>query len=357
MRGRSGGNRKLFALAKGIETVSGHFLNFGAGEFEMYQRMAIGLLVISALLSGAIGAPNARAQEKRPSADDLLAKVAERYKKLEGYHFEHTLVVEQQVKGEKAKEIARVKLTTASERRDDPPRLWDEGPFSFNLKRMRLQADANKRQFLMACDGDQGWVYQSESNEYIERPANRPLYGPTAATMYQGVHLAPLCRFRDGSLRKPRLLDDETVAIGEQRYDCHVLECESRPVDMALPSGETVPNPFSSASGLVALLTINGFAEAPSLFKPADKAESNATLWVDKKVPIVRQGRYREAVQTAADGEDAEATETQLIVTDQYQIANIDGKLAPEVFRFTPPAKATQVEKFGAAKVKEGTEK
>jgi outer membrane lipoprotein-sorting protein len=332
---------------------------------QMNTRHAGWIIVALALLSGALAPAQesskspasklqpSKSQEKRPSADEVLQRVKDRYQKLDGYHFEHTLTFHTEAAGKKPVEVARARLITASQKQDDPLGLWGEGPFSFNLKRMRSEAIGKKFSFLMACDGETGWVYSSAGNQYIERPASRQLYGPTASTMFQAVHLAPLRRLCDGSLQEPKLLDDETLTIGQEKRVCYVLECQSKPPELELPDGRKVPSPLATSQGLLMLLMINGLSEGP-MAGPGAGPSAPVQLWIDQASSAVWQIRQQEPAKTmmepgAAEPGAAAAGDAILTMLDQFTVARFNDEVQAEVFRFVPPPNANQVEKFEQA--------
>jgi hypothetical protein len=218
---------------------------------------------------------------------------------------------------------------------------------------MRSEAVGKKFSFLMACDGETGWVYSSADNQYIERPASRQLFGPTASTMFQAVHLAPLSRLCDGSLQEPKLLDDDTLTIGQEKRACYVLECQSKPAEQELPDGSKVPSPLATSQGLLMLLMINGLSEGP-VVRPAAGPSAPVQIWIDQATSAVWQIRQQEPAKTtiepgAPEPGGAAADDAVLTMLDQFTLVRFNDEVQADIFRFVPPPKAKQVERFEQA--------
>ena len=300
----------------------------------------------------------AQEDAKQLTADQVIQKVRDKYGKLRSYHFEHSLLAEESAEDAKGTKIAEVKLISISENPgkagiDDSWReMQSKGQVPFELNRMRLEATGQWGTFLLASEGEKRWAYNSKTQEYIEREGRMAL-GPTAATMFASLHVAPLSKYVDGSLQDAKLLDDEELKISKEVKPCYVVSGRIQLKEVELPaeikSRKSFPktNPLQRVTGVLFLLQIHGFAGKESLaYLPSEDAQPQLQLWVDKQDFTIWQSRFTEAVRKHAfDGKD-EAKKVQLTVTDRFTVAKIDTDLPADLLRFKPPKEAKLVEQF-----------
>jgi hypothetical protein len=84
--------------------------------------------ILSVLLTALISTcAFAEVKPEKADAEAIIKKVREKYSTLDAYHFEHTIVVEEEQAGEKPLKIAEVTLVTASEKDKSPQRVF-RGP-------------------------------------------------------------------------------------------------------------------------------------------------------------------------------------------------------------------------------------
>lgn len=326
------------------------------------------LFLLTAVLSS-----NGYAQPNpgKPDAEAILKKVRETYTNLRGYHFEHTLVVEEIQEGQKPANIAEVTLVTASEMPAGPPREfegqrpvdeWGDAQKAkqvpHNLERCRLEVRYRRGDMVLASDGKTSWMFVGETNEFKKGERFLDVVGPTAGTMYSVLHFIPLMKFMNESLQSPKIIREEEIDVGHERKACYVLECIDKAPLLPLPPGEEPPetlkgrNPLAGATAVLMHLQIHGLVDFKRgmYLPPSDKAElPRMTLWVDAQDSIVWRTRLVEKTQRAsfeALEDKAEGEPVEVQVTDNFSVAKINARLPDELFQFTPPEDAKEVRQF-----------
>jgi outer membrane lipoprotein-sorting protein len=306
----------------------------------------------------------AQDKDERPGPEAILQKVQEQYGNLQSYHFEHTLVVREPAKDDdNGEEVARVDLTTISQRIDHGPGmpdLWKEmlakGQLPFETNRMRMESKGKRGAFLLASDGTTAWAYNKSTGEYVARGGGSAI-GPTAATMHAMLHVQRFGKYLDGRLKDAKALDDEEVKVGDETKRCYVIEGTVEPADMRslLPPGvkpsASFPktNPLQRVCGEYIALAMHGFVttgDSARFYLPMEDVQPKLKLWIDQKEFIVWQSHFSEKVnkQTRADNDKQE--KVLLTAVHKFSEAKINPKLPPDIFRFEPPPDAKKVEKF-----------
>jgi hypothetical protein len=308
----------------------------------------------------------ASAQEpaKRPESAAIIAKVYEKYGKVRSYHFEHTIRLHEAGAAREGVKVAEVTLVTISEKGKLPGTdIWSDAQkqkqFPLNLSRFYFAAKRKGADIVHACDGQTSWFFLGQTNEFKRGTGATTVLGPTAATMFTALHLAPLGRFVDQSLQVEQSLKDEAIEIGGERKECYVLEGTVKPQTRPKIPNErtTFPeeyNPVGMPTGIYMLFEMHGFGtaqEGRTLYLPptGKTASVKFALWVDRRDSTVWQCRIVEKASKSAAKEPNRGDEEKLVtleLTDTFSVVKIDSAIDPGSYRFTPPADAKEVQEF-----------
>jgi thiol-disulfide isomerase/thioredoxin len=181
-------------------------------------------------------------------------------------------------------------------------------------KLYRIEARSSVGSYVQVSDGVSEWVYQVESNRYVQRPL--PQSWPGFPKVMVDMGLMELMRawnqrsfLEDEALgyKRGTLLPEETIVIEGRRFPCYVVQ-------------------------------VNG---EDRIGHRAEMGRSQTTFWIDKQSLFFRKIRrssdnfmiVSEALKLPFHEED----------TELYSVVELNPKIDSAMFRFTPPSEAIQV--------------
>jgi thiol-disulfide isomerase/thioredoxin len=180
-------------------------------------------------------------------------------------------------------------------------------------KLYRIEARTDFGSYVQVSDGVNEWVYQVESNRYVRRPL------PQNWPEFPKIMDAGLSELRQAwdqriflenqalGYKRGTLLPEETIVIQGQRFPCYVVQ-------------------------------VNG---EDRIGHRVDEGRSQTVFWIDKQDLIFRKIRrssdtvmmVSKNLKLPYHGEN----------TELYPVVELNPKITPEMFRFTPPSEAVQV--------------
>ena len=177
----------------------------------------------------------------------------------------------------------------------------------------RIEARTSMGSYVQVSDGVHEWVYQLETNRYVKRPVpeNWPEF-PTAMDMgLMELKQAWTVRtwLEDEALeyKSATMLPEETIIIEGHRYPCYVVRVSS----------------------------------ADSIAHHKENGSSEVTFWIDKEALVFRK------IRRISDGFAMVSNDLRIPwhgeKTEEYPVVDLNPTISPEVFRFAPPAGATEV--------------
>ena len=178
----------------------------------------------------------------------------------------------------------------------------------------RIEAHTNFGTYIQVSDGVNEWVYQVESNSYVKRPV--PLNWPQfPKVMDPAIHEVKRAWEQRTwleeellSYKRAVMMPEEAIEMEGHRFLCYVLRASSD----------------------------------DSVNRHDKDTRWEMTFWIDKRDLIVRR------TLRTYDGSHAFIPTIQIAFhgdsVSDYPITEFDPNIAPETFRFTPPADAKQVE-------------
>lgn len=168
--------------------------------------------------------------------------------------------------------------------------------------------------YIQISDGVNEWLYQVESNTYVKRPV--PEDWPKFPTVMDGgLHELKQAWdertwLEDDALGYKRavLLPQETILVEGRRYPCYVVR---------VSSDDSVSR------------------------RQKNEYHEEVTFWIDKQALVFRRTRRitDSVILSSRNLHLPLHSET----TELFPVADFDPKMAPETFRFTPPADAKEV--------------
>lgn len=267
---------------------------------QVPRRAALALLALILFAAGraradapvppALTAPGAGGED---AARALLARLGEKYRRLESYLFEG---------------VTRITPATrdAGQHIDVPFRLAAVKP-----NRMRTEMMNPMVSMVTVSDGQQTWTYVPQAQQYL-KAAYSPLAGGDSSGVAIGSALAhgtPLQRYLGaiGDIRNARLVREETLDTGERRVRCQVISA-----DYDLPPGSRL-------------------------------TASTTTVWIDPAAEIALRDSVR--LTSAADASGGQPQAVDVVTT--FRVARVNEALPDSLFVFTPPPGAKLVDQFG----------
>ena len=180
-------------------------------------------------------------------------------------------------------------------------------------KLYRIEARSNSGSYVQVSDGVNEWVYQVESNRYVQRPL------PQNWPDFPKIMDAGLMELRQAweqriflenealGYKRGTLLPEETIVIEGKRFPCYVAQ-------------------------------VNG---DDRIGHRAEMGRSQTIFWIDKHDLIFR--KIRRSSDTFVIVSKTLKLPFHREDTELYPVVELDPKSTPEMFRFTPPSEAVQV--------------
>ena len=181
-------------------------------------------------------------------------------------------------------------------------------------KLYRIEARTNLGSYVQVSDGVSEWVYQVESNRYVQRPL--PENWPEFPKVMMEMGMIELRQAWEQRIflenealgyKRGTLLPEETIVIEGRRFPCYVVQVN----------------------------------DEDRIGHHAELGRSQTIFWIDKQDLIFREIRrssdtfviVSKTLKLPFHEED----------TELYPVVELDPKISPEMFRFTPPSEAIQV--------------
>lgn len=266
-----------------------------------FKSLASSFLILLLMAVVAVAQAQNTVSQPQPDAKELLKKVNEAHKNLKSFHLEGQTVLEMKGDGVFMRfELPFVIAYGAAGQK----RLQVKNPF-----------DGNKT---IVSDGKTEWVYLPTEKQFTKKPFDKASL-PEAGT-------SPLHQFKGDSMFADMISDDltdgmvsakivreEVVELSGQRINCYVVEAI-----------------YSDKS--------EGAAPEKGLVLPM-------TFWVDKDRQVVLQHKF-DGGGVFAQMFKAFADNANFTMSTTLSVAKFNETLPDSLFAFTPPADATEVEKF-----------
>jgi cytochrome c biogenesis protein CcmG/thiol:disulfide interchange protein DsbE len=177
----------------------------------------------------------------------------------------------------------------------------------------RIEAHTSFGTYIQVSDGVNEWVYQVESNAYVKRPVARnwpefpKVMDPASHEVKRAWEQRTWLEEELLSYKHAIMLPEETIEIDGHKFPCYVVHASSE----------------------------------DSVNRHDKDTRWEMTFWIDRKGLVVRRTRrtydgshaFIPTIPMAFHGDS---------VSD-YPVAEFDPDIAPETFRFSPPADAKQV--------------
>lgn len=171
---------------------------------------------------------------------------------------------------------------------------------------------------VLVHDGDSTWMYFPAANSYSKLPisggAKSAEAGAMGSGMFGGVSNA-LLSYKNvtANVKEAKVLRSEKLRVNGSDLDCWVISLEYGPwgTDVASQAAGVSPKDF----------------------------EHSKTLWVDKNSYLV----YRED-STMKMTMPKTNTPTNMKETSKIESITVNGTVSPDVFTFTPPPGATEID-------------
>lgn len=305
------------------------------------------------------------AQEDQATAEAILKKMRQAYGNLTAYHFEHTIVIEAKEDNKQPTKLAEVTLVTASDKIEMAERLLDEKPVEdrlsavehhqlpSNYRRLHMEVRHPENNVVLIHNGDAKTMFVGKLNEY---KTGEKVLSSVAGAMYFGIHMTTFMKLTDDSLQGAKIIKQEEIVVGNEKHKCHVVEANVKLSPIPLPEGTKIPeeiasdDPYAGPRGVLMILMIHGFIDKKQigLFTSANQDElPRRRLWIDNDGIIWRSELSEKVRVRRLDGDESDTGKVvELIATDLFSMATVNRPLPEELFQFTPPEGAKEVEKF-----------
>lgn len=171
---------------------------------------------------------------------------------------------------------------------------------------------------IQVSDGTNEWVYQVEGNMYVKRPL--PQNWPGFSKLYFGGNNEAMAAWSmrtslesaAAGYKHAVMLPQETISIDGHSFPCYVVH-----------------------------VTCNDYASGP------DKdTYSDTTFWIDKTALVFRKQVKHASIYSLDGGNPAIRFPFLEDSTTVYPVADLNPRIDPDTFRFTPPAGAKEVAKL-----------
>src|SRR5436190_7884300 len=263
------------------------------------------------LISAAAVLAAAQSASSQPDALDLLKNVEATYSAMGTYSARSTNLIE--MNGANLQNKMEMSMTIAAD---------SSGRFRMESKGMMGM--------LMVFDGSTMWIYMPQTNQYSKVPHEQVLAAATpeggvgvhsegAMAMF-GSFANPFHGFRSiaANLKEAKVLRSEKLHVNGSDVDCWVVS-----VEYESATGPPLGQPSQAHTDQTA-----GFERAPTKM-----------LWVDKTRYLVYQEDSTSKMTMPG------ANETMNIRnTTKFDNVTVDELVSPDVFTFTPPPGATEMD-------------
>jgi thiol-disulfide isomerase/thioredoxin len=227
-----------------------------------------------------------------PDANELKKKSAEADKRFRSLQFTLESTTEMLRPGAEPMKMISDALAT----------MENPGKFAFESRAQGIST-------VFVSNPDAMYMYMPSRHEYIKVPASA---GRTGLMARLGVKLADF----DSLHQSAKTLRDETIEVGDKKYDCWVVEKKIGDASLSVPSGDTTQSKMK---------------------------DYQTITWIDKKLLIdVRQ-------DTSMKMETAGMPSISVRVITVKKDLKVNESVDESKFAFTPPADAKEVKEFGFA--------
>lgn len=278
-----------------------------------FKSIVSSFAMLLVMAVGAVAQAQNTASQPQPDAKELLKKVNEAHKNLKTFQLEGQTVLEMKGDGVFMRfELPFVIAYGAAGQK----RLQVKNPF-----------DGNKT---IVSDGKTEWVYLPTEKQFTKKPfdkASLPEAGTSLLHQFKddSMFADMICDDLTDGMVSAKIVREEVVELGGQRFNCYVIE--------AIYSDKSEA-PAKSKDGNAA---------------EADKQEKGLvlpmTFWVDKDRQVVLQHKF-DGGGIFAQMFRAFADNANFTMSTTLSVAKFNETLPDSLFAFTPPADATEVEKF-----------
>ena len=280
--------------------------------FASFATKTSGLVLAAAALAAAQSAP------KQPDPLDLLRNVGATYAAMNTYSAKSTHVIE--MNGTNLQNKMEMSMTIAAD----------------SVGRFRID-NTGMMGMLIVSDGTTTWLYMPQTNQYskfspgqMQAPARTEDHGvqsKDSAAAYSTGGLAMFASFGNpfygyrslsSNVKEAKIIRSEKVHVNGSDVDCWVLS-----VEYESPASRQVSQASSEHSAGVTALE-----ESPS-----------KTLWVDKARYLVYQEDSTTKMTVPGVNEPMNVKNT-----TKFDSVKVDEPISPDVFTFTPPPGATEMD-------------
>jgi hypothetical protein len=309
-------------------------------------------------------------KETDENALKVISKARETYQNLRSYQLERTTSIFEAREGEEPKQVAELKLISATADAERPPEWEGVLPFGGNQFRFSLETGGNK--FVWVSHEDAEWYYSSRENVYKKGTGKGlGVLGSVAGPVLLSIHAFPFTTLEDGSLEEAKIVREESIEVEKQTRKCYVIEAQATSMDIAalaakaqaaIEEGKAIEAPakpkFLGAEFLLTMLQMQGYlgdGKQMAFYRFKGKP-TKVTLWIDPSQHLLVKSEMEVTLQKSTVTKEKPAgpkdEEVNVTLTESFTRLKINEDLPKKLFEFMPPAGAKE---FEAGSTKDAT--
>jgi outer membrane lipoprotein-sorting protein len=261
----------------------------------MSKQKRVSIMIAALFVTANIGLA-----QSQPQALDILTKVATTYRTMKSFQAEATISTDMTSPGMQQK--MEMPMTLAAVLPD----------------KMRMENKRAPMNMLLVSNGQTVWMYMPQINKYAKMDASKfPGAGGGIGAPGMAGYGNIARQYADiaDRVKRVRILREEALSIDGRDEACYVLEVEH----------ETPPIPPAPPA----------FAKS----MPTNIERSAETLWVDKARFVVVRHSFETKVTFPNSGAPMQSK-----ITTTFSKIRLDEPVADELFAFTPPNGATEMD-------------